>query len=88
VPDEAIDAVWHAHILDTQAYIRDCERLFGRYLHHVPAYDPTPAEQAESIEAFLATNRMFELHFGAPLEAETARCQGKPCHAPTPCRCR
>ncbi len=81
VPNAAIDAVWHAHILDTEAYIQDCELIFGSYLHHVPAYEPTPV-------AFAATDELFRDHFGVALDQSAARCQGKPCHAPTPCRCR
>jgi hypothetical protein len=32
------DKLWHHHILDTQAYAADCNRTFGRYLHHTPNY--------------------------------------------------
>lgn len=36
VPTRLIDTVWHHHILDTEKYIEDCQRLFGRYVHHYP----------------------------------------------------
>lgn len=36
VPTRAVDEVWHHHILDTQKYGEDCERLFGRFVHHYP----------------------------------------------------
>jgi len=35
-PNRDIDITWHHHILDTRAYHEDCQRLFGRYLHHFP----------------------------------------------------
>jgi len=35
-PSEEIDEFWHNHVLDTQSYIRDCQKIFGRYLHHYP----------------------------------------------------
>jgi hypothetical protein len=35
-PTPAADAFWHAHILDTLKYHRDCLALFGSFLHHVP----------------------------------------------------
>ena len=35
-PTDEIGAFWHAHILDTRAYERDCHALFGQYLHHYP----------------------------------------------------
>nr|MBF4427486.1 glycine-rich domain-containing protein-like [Vibrio anguillarum] len=34
VPNGDIDEIWHMHILDTRAYMRDCDTLFGEYLHH------------------------------------------------------
>lgn len=33
---EAVDEVWHTHILFTEAYVRDCNQILGRYLHHKP----------------------------------------------------
>lgn len=38
MPSLAADALWHAFILDTRAYHAFCERAFGRYFHHVPAW--------------------------------------------------
>lgn len=35
-PQKAVDIFWHHHILDTRKYMYDCERLFGRYIHHFP----------------------------------------------------
>ncbi len=38
VPNGDIDEIWHMHILDTRAYMRDCDALFGEYLHHYPYF--------------------------------------------------
>jgi hypothetical protein len=38
VPTAAIDAVWHAHILDTSKYATDCEWVFGHFMHHFPYF--------------------------------------------------
>ena len=35
-PTADADEFWHQHILCTNLYTRDCERLFGTYLHHYP----------------------------------------------------
>ncbi len=35
-PTKEIDQVWHHHILDTIKYARDCQFLFGYFLHHFP----------------------------------------------------
>ncbi len=37
MPSKAVDAYWHAFILDTRSYAEWCERTLGRFLHHVPA---------------------------------------------------
>ena len=36
IPNKTMDAVWHAHILDTRAYHADTRAVFGEYLHHFP----------------------------------------------------
>jgi Glycine-rich domain-containing protein-like len=41
VPTPLIDQVWHAHILDTSRYRRDCLALFGRFVDHQPLSEPT-----------------------------------------------
>ena len=38
VPSGDIDEIWHMHILDTRAYMKDCEQLFGEFLHHYPFF--------------------------------------------------
>ncbi len=37
-PTDDMDAVWHAHILDTESYVSTCELLVGsgNYVHHNP----------------------------------------------------
>jgi hypothetical protein len=37
MPSKAVDAYWHALILDTKRYAEWCERTLGRFLHHMPA---------------------------------------------------
>lgn len=35
-PTRDADEVWHAHILFTREYVRDCMAYFGHYFHHMP----------------------------------------------------
>ena len=35
-PSKEVDEFWHMHILDTQRYSADCERIFGYMIHHDP----------------------------------------------------
>lgn len=36
VPTYEIDEFWHLHILDTRNYKKNCNLIFGKYLHHFP----------------------------------------------------
>ncbi len=41
------DELWHQHILDTKRYAADCEKLFGKLVHHQPIYgEPSEDDQA------------------------------------------
>jgi hypothetical protein len=66
-PGSEVDAVWHFHILDTEAYIRDTARIFGRYLHHYPYVGIT--EGLAKVAAVLEhTRRLFRAEYGEDLE--------------------
>jgi hypothetical protein len=86
-PSNLMDGVWHIHILNTQQYFTDCDTLFGRYLHHVPHLESEPSEENE--ETFRTTQALYQREFGEPMvTSSAARCDGKPCHVPSECRCR
>jgi hypothetical protein len=82
-PTGPIDDFWHAHILDTRAYERDCELLFGEYLHHFPYFGMRGAEDRANLEAaFEESLNLFVLHFGVdPTAGDT---QARSC-APQRC---
>jgi hypothetical protein len=64
-PTGPIDAFWHAHILDTHAYMRDCEVVFGEYLHHFPYFGMRDPDDRAALEnAFRESIEMFITHFG------------------------
>ena len=90
VPTEDIDLIWHAHILDTENYLSDCERLFGGFLHHYPNFgDFGGQDNEEMAEMFRGTSDLWIKEYGEKLRTpEIFRCAGKACHAPTNCRCR
>lgn len=85
VPTSEIDEVWHAHILDTEAYAADCQHLFQKFMHHSPAWDASDSKTLD--RGFAETQALWRHHFAEELE-DSARCNGKPCHSPKPCRCR
>lgn len=55
-----IDEVWHAHMLDSVHYVRDCNTYFGYYLHHDPCIGET------DLEGVTDTLAIFEAAFGIP----------------------
>ena len=64
-PTGPIDTFWHAHILDTHAYERDCTALFGQVLHHFPYFGMRgPEDRADLEHAFQETIDIFIRSFG------------------------
>lgn len=67
VPTEFVDAVWHAHILDTIKYADDCNKTFGFFLHHFPYFGMRGvADQMTLQNTFAATASLYEKQFGSP----------------------
>jgi hypothetical protein len=65
VPCKMVDKVWHHHILDTRAYVVDCETVFGEFLHHFPYWGMRGEEDALSLySAYDATLQLYQKHFG------------------------
>jgi len=69
VPNEQIDAFWHAHILDTMKYQEDCEYVFGHFLHHFPYLGMRGADDEKELEkAYEDTLDLFSFEYGEALE--------------------
>lgn len=69
VPNAMIDEIWHGHITDTQAYAKDCQAIFGTFVHHNP-YFGMNGDGAERDEAFRITNELFVKEFGEDCRKE------------------
>ena len=68
-PSLGMDLIWHAHILDTMAYHRDCHHLFGRYLHHYPYFGNRNQKDKENLDtSFNNTKKLYLLEFGEDFE--------------------
>ena len=77
VPSRTIDEMWHAHILDTRKYHKDCESIFGCYLHHFPYFGLRGEEDAENLHKALASTKiLFEEFFGESLDGLSSLCDG------------
>ncbi len=67
VPSKIVDTFWHFHILDTQAYGADCERLFGAFMHHFPYFGMRGEADMEDLRSsYDSTLTRYDQHFGSP----------------------
>ena len=67
VPTEFVDAIWHAHILDTAKYRSDCDQLFGFFLDHFPYFGMRGASDRDNLDAaFRAAAEIYQATFGTP----------------------
>ncbi|MEO0836850.1 MAG: TIGR04222 domain-containing membrane protein, partial [Cyanobacteria bacterium J06642_3] len=65
-PSDAVDQVWHAHILLTQSYWSDfCPNILRQKLHHHPARGGE-AERAEFHHLYRQTIASYRHYFGNP----------------------
>ena len=84
-PSELVDIGWHTFILHTVDYAAFCERVAGRFIHHVPDDDqggtpPTiPTTLADTVTAIRAAGFALD----ADLWPRAADCSSKctQCHA-------
>jgi hypothetical protein len=80
VPTKLIDAYWHQHILDTKKYERDCEFLFGEFLHHDPYFGINgDDDRLMNEKVFAWTQSLWEMVFGEVLNGEANPCKSTDC---------
>jgi hypothetical protein len=62
--NKAGDLLWHEHIIDTEKYRQDCDRIFGAVLDHQPFYEASnvPPEQDPDLQE---AGKLYEHEFGA-----------------------
>jgi hypothetical protein len=64
-PLEDVDIFWHYHILDTMKYARDCEQVFGYFLHHYPYLGLVGENGMDMLaQAGDRTRQLYESTFG------------------------
>src|SRR4029077_20001089 len=84
-PCKPVDNFWHGHILDTHMYAEDCDRVFGRFLHHFPYFGMRGDEDAANLaRAAETTQRLYREQFGYGPEG-TAYCGAIKADGPAYC---
>lgn len=60
-----IDDYWHLHLLDTWGYQRDCDVLFGKFLHHNPYVGLNGEDDIKTLqETYEYTENLMFAEFG------------------------
>ncbi|UPT67638.1 MAG: hypothetical protein M0D57_02920 [Sphingobacteriales bacterium JAD_PAG50586_3] len=73
VPHSIMDDMWHQHILDTRAYHKDSDLLFGEYLHHYPYFGLRSEKDKQNlISSFEETQSIYESEFGEKMIKDEA----------------
>ncbi|MGS0536415.1 glycine-rich domain-containing protein [Pseudoalteromonas sp. SaAl2] len=85
VPNADIDEIWHMHILDTRAYMQDCNALFGEFLHHYPYFGMLSEEnQQQWVDVQAQSEELWHNLFNESLYSKDSvaqKCpQVCPCH--------
>lgn len=71
VPNRLVDKFWHFHILDTRAYVLDCEYVFGYFVHHYPYFGMMGEQDRRDLHiAFADTTALYKTHFGIGYDEE------------------
>jgi hypothetical protein len=76
VPSADIDRAWHAHILDTEKYAADCDRVLGYFLHHFPYLGMRGEDDTRNWHAaYEATRELFAVYFGVSMSGDARSCR-------------
>jgi hypothetical protein len=88
VPSEAVDKVWHLHLLDTRSYWDAlCRHLIGRPLHHNPSSGGEADREAVRVK-YRATLAAYREVFADPPEDVWPAADEPVPRAPHPARYR
>ena len=67
-PTPEVDEFWHQHIINTERYGPDCQRVAGRFFHHTFLSPDDPADARELSDVWLSTWVRYEALFEEPYE--------------------
>jgi hypothetical protein len=81
-PSPEVDKGWHAFILHTADYTEFCDRVAGRFIHHLPD-EPGEEDSGAGVAATVAAMRALGLTVDADLWGTAGECTSDchQCHA-------
>jgi hypothetical protein len=62
-PSRMVDEIWHEAILDTRNYASTCQKLCGRFIHHVPITRADHAAYARTLTVLRKTFGSLDSRF-------------------------
>lgn len=77
-PSRLVDAGWHAFLLHTADYAEFCQRIAGRFIHHLPT--PSSGDGGAAIRTTMATMDSAGLPVDEALWPAAADCDNSKCH--------
>jgi hypothetical protein len=82
-PSADVDKGWHVFILHTADYAEFCDRVAGRFIHHLPAEPGEEDDGGAALMATVAAMRAAGLHVDADLWYAAPDCTSDchQCHA-------
>lgn len=91
-PSRNIDVIWHHHILDTEKYYEDMNKVFGHIIHHFPYLGVRgSADRQILLDGYEDTLKRYKNRFGdVPKDVwgSAAHCGVSSCSTPTNCTTR
>lgn len=89
VPHKTMDLMWHQHILDTRAYISDCDKVFGEYFHHFPYFGIRSEDDKQDLtNAFDETQNIYANEFGDEMIPQAQSACKSGCNSSGKCKTR
>lgn len=90
VPNKIVDLFWHQHILDTEKYAEDCQKVFGYFVHHFPYFGMNGEKDKQNlIDAFDETKKLYKKHFINNYSGKAMRCKAPKCRTQCkPVKCK
>jgi hypothetical protein len=80
-PSKLVDIGWHTFLLDTCEYTAFCDRVAGRFIHHVPNDDePATESPGEVLARTVTAMRALGFHLDDALWPRTALGSCTGCH--------
>ena len=78
-PSPIVDVGWHAFILTTREYAEFCEKIAGRFIHHIPRDEEGADSPLTGVTDTVHALKELGLWVDEPLWFSSGKCNGSRC---------